>query len=229
MSLWLRSLVFNTLFVLWSFFCMVVLLWTMVVPRPFMIKMITYYFRSLSWLERNIVGITYEVQGRENLISGPSIIAMKHQSAWETFKLFVLFGDVSIILKRELMFIPLWGWYQWKSGAIAIDRSSGKAALKKMLDGAGQAFANGQRLVIYPQGTRVPPGEKRPYKPGVGFIYAAHNVPMVPVTHNAGSFWGKNSFIKRPGHIVVRILPAIPAGLKREEAMQQLEAVLEAA
>jgi 1-acyl-sn-glycerol-3-phosphate acyltransferase len=227
MNLWFRSLVFNTLFVVWSVFCMLGLLWTLFVPRPLMIKMITHYFRSLSWLERNIVGITYEVQGWDNLVPAPCIIAMKHQSAWETFKLFVLFGDVSIILKRELMWIPLWGWYQWKSGAVAIDRSSGKTALKRMLAGAGKAFADGRRLVIYPQGTRIPPGEKRPYKPGVGFIYAAHNVPMVPVTHNAGYFWGKNSFIKRPGHIIVRILPAIPAGLKREEAMRQLEEILE--
>lgn len=226
----LRSLLFNICFIIWTAISCLFLVWTFAIPRPLMVKCITWYFRGIEPLEKYILGLTYEVRGWENMPNTPCIIAMKHQSAWETFKLFTIFGDVAIVLKRELMFIPFWGWYQAKSGAIPVNRAAKGKAMRGLMDSARKVIEQQKRsIVIFPQGTRIPVGEKRPYRAGVFAMYESLNVPMVPVALNAGLFWPRNSFLKTPGKIIVDILPAIPAGLPRTEIAERLETTLEAA
>lgn len=227
--IYLRSLLFHLCFFVWTALWAILLLWTFFIPRRAMVWVVTQFFRSYLIFEYGILGLRYQVKGRENLPPGPCLIAMKHQSMYETLKLHILFGDPAIVLKRELMFIPFWGWYQAKAGMIAVDRGAGGKALASMLKGARRAIGQGRRIVIFPQGTRVAPGAKRPYKTGVGAMYEELKVPLVPVAINAGVFWPRHAFLIRPGVVTFEILPAIAPGQPREQVMQQLEAQLEAA
>lgn len=227
--IYLRSLLFHLCFFAWTALWAILLLWTFFIPRRAMVWVITQFFRSYMLFERGIVGLRYEVKGWENLPPGPCIIAMKHQSAYETLKLHHLFGDVAIILKRELMFIPFWGWYQAKSGVIPVDRGAKGVAMRSMLLGARKVAAQGRRIVIFPQGTRIAPGARRPYKTGVAVMYEELGLPIVPVALNAGVFWPRHGFLIHPGTVTFEILPPILPGLPREEALRQLEEQLEAA
>lgn len=175
------------------------------------------------------VGLTHEVRGRQNLPAGPVIIAMKHQSAWDTFAVSVVFDDPAIILKKELILIPFYGWYLWKAGMIAVDRSAGAAALKAMVAAGERAAALGRPIIIFPEGTRTAVGTRQPYQPGVAAIYRQLDLPLVPVAVNSGVFWGRRRFVKRPGRIVLEILPSIPPGRDRRKMMAELEERIEAA
>jgi 1-acyl-sn-glycerol-3-phosphate acyltransferase len=181
--------------------------------------------KLLAWT----VGLRHEVRGREHLPPGPAIIAMKHQSAWDTFAVPVIFDDPAIVLKRELMLIPFYGWYLWKAGMIPVDRKAGAAALKKMVAAGERAAAEGRPIVIFPEGTRTAVGARRPYQPGVAALYRQLALPLVPVAVNSGLFWGRRQFLKRPGRITVEILPALPPGRERHAVMAELEERIEAA
>ena len=175
------------------------------------------------------VGLTHEVRGWQNLPPGPAIIAMKHQSAWDTLAVPVVFGDPAIVLKRELMWIPLYGWYLWKAGMIPVDRGAGAGALKAMVRAGERAAVAGRRIVIFPEGTRTAVGTRRPYQPGAAALYRQLDVPIVPVAVNSGLFWGRRQFVKRPGRITLEILPPIPPGRERRVAMAELEERIETA
>lgn len=229
MTLFLRSLLFHTVFVLWTALWAVLLLWVFFLPRRMMVRIITVFFSSYYPLEKYILGLEYVVEGRENLPSGACVIACKHQSAYETLKLHVIFGDVAVILKRELMWIPFWGWYQAKAGMIPVNRGAKGAAMRSMLRGARRVAAQGRPIVIFPQGTRVAPGAQRPYKIGTGVLAETLNLPVVPVALNAGLFWPRHAFLIRPGRVTFRILPPLPAGLDRDAVVRELENVLESA
>ena len=228
--IFLRSLVFNIAFHVWTAIVCIGLLPTLLMPRTAMMSAITWYFRSVAWLERTVVGIRYEVRGREHVpASGSFILAAKHQSAWETMKLHLLVNDPAIILKRELTWIPIWGWYAAKSKMIAVDRGAGGRAVASMVRNARPVRDQGRPIVIFPQGTRVAVGAYRPYRIGVGVLYNSLDIPIVPMALNAGLYWARHSFIKRPGTVVVEFLPPIPPGLGRTRVMQVLEEQLEAA
>ncbi len=229
MILFLRSLLFHTVFILWTALWAVLLLWVFFLPRRWMVRVITLFFASYHPLEKYLLGLDYVVEGRENLPPGPCVIACQHQSAYETFKLHVIFGDVAIILKRELMWIPFWGWYQAKAGMIPVNRGAKGAAMRSMLRGARRVAAQGRPIVIFPQGTRVAPGAHRPYKIGTGVLAETLNLPVVPVALNAGLFWPRHAFLVRPGRVTFRILPPLPAGLDRHAVLQQLETAIERA
>jgi 1-acyl-sn-glycerol-3-phosphate acyltransferase len=175
------------------------------------------------------IGLTHAVRGRENLPKGPAIIAMKHQSAWDTFAVAVIFDDPAIVLKQELIWIPFYGWYLWKAGMISIDRRAGALALRKLVAASKKAAALGRPIVIFPEGTRTAPGTRRPYQPGVAALYRQLELPLVPVAVNSGVFWGRRRFLKRPGRITVEILPPIPPGGDRHTVMAELEARIETA
>lgn len=178
-----------------------------------------------------IVGLDYEVRGRENIPATPALFAIKHQSAWDTLAVASLLPRPVVVLKRELFWIPFYGWYARRAGMIAIDRKAGASALRRMVRAARAALAKGRPLVIFPQGTRTLPlsqgGKPAPYQPGVAALYGELDVPVVPVALNSGLFWGRNSLLLWPGTARARFLPAIPPGLPVEEFRGRLIAAIE--
>lgn len=225
-----RTLAFNLVFIFLSLFWSIVLLWTLILPRPAINSIVKHtYFRTLYWAEKYILGLTFKLEGLDNLPdSGGYVLAAKHQSAYETLKLPFILEHPAIVLKRELTWFPLWGWYPKRMGMIPIDRGSARVALKSITDGAKRVVNHEDRpLIIFPQGTRVAPGVTAPYKTGIAHIYKAVNGPVIPVALNSGVYWGKNSFWKKPGVITIKFLPPIPQGLEISDFMQQLETVLE--
>lgn len=228
--LFLRSLLFNIAFFGWTTVACIGLLWMLLLPRPQMIAVVRWYMSTIAWLERTILGLRYEVRGLENVpAEGSFIIAAKHQSAWETMKLHLIFGDPAIILKRELTWIPIWGWYAKKARTIAIDRGAGGRAVASLVRNSRPVVAEGRPIVIFPQGTRVAPGKYSNYRIGVGVLYDELEIPILPVALNAGVYWPRHSFMKKPGTIMVEILPPIQPGLTRAQAMRELETRLEEA
>lgn len=228
--IFLRSLLFNTAFMVWTALMCVGLLWILLLPRNGTMAVIRWYLRSIAWMERTFLGLHYEVRGLENVpATGSFIIAAKHQSAWETMKLHLIFHDPAVILKRELTWIPTWGWYARKSRMIAVDRGARGRALTSMVENSRPVVAEGRPIVIFPQGTRVAPGAYSGYRVGAGVLYDELKLPMLPVALNAGLYWPRRSFLKKPGTILVQILPPIAPGLTRQQAMRELEARLEEA
>lgn len=178
-------------------------------------------FAGLRW----IVGLDFRVEGVENLPSGLFFIAAKHQSAWDTMIYRLVIDNMAPVMKRELAYIPVWGWLVRRAGAITVARGGGAKALKSLIREAQAAKAAGRRIVIFPEGTRVAPGEHRPFLPGVAALYKNLTVPVVPVAVNSGVYWPRRKlFGQRPGTITLRFLPPIPAGLERREFMDRLEA-----
>lgn len=222
-----RSLLFTTLFYGWTVFLCFTFFWVLFLPKPALFRSIRIWQGHLVWIERWIGGMEYRVLGRKHVPGGPCIIAAKHQSAWETCKLHLMFGDPAIVLKEELLRMPIWGAYARRSGMIPINRAAGKKALEVMLSAARKARDEGRKIVIFPQGTRLPPGVKKPYKIGVGALYEDLGIPVVPMALNSGLFWPKKGLLKRPGVITIAFLPPIPPGLTRDAMMQELEDRLE--
>lgn len=227
--LWVRSTLFFIVHVLWGVVPPILFLWVLVLPQRFAFGAIKYWQWQLSWFEKTILGLDYRVEGWEHVPEGACIIAAKHQSAWETCKLNILFENPAIVLKKELTYVPIWGWYGAASGLIPIDRKAGVKALNAMKRAANVAKENGRKIVIFPQGTRLKPGEKKPYKSGVAALYRELDLPIVPMALNSGLFWGKGAFLKKSGTVTIRFLPPIPAGLSRKDMMPRLEGELEAA
>jgi 1-acyl-sn-glycerol-3-phosphate acyltransferase len=223
-----RSLAFSILFPTWTALCCVVLAFGPLLPRRQALVLAVTWVRSVAWIERNVLGLRYRVIGCENLpVSGAFIVAAKHQSAFETMKLHLILDDPAIVMKRELLRVPIWGAYTRKTGMIPIDRSAGKKAVSVMLRAAQKATAEGRPIVIFPQGTRVAPGETRPYKPGVAALSRQLNLPVVPLALNSGLFWPKHG-TKRGGAVTFSFLPAIEPGLEPTALMAVLEERLEA-
>lgn len=227
--IFLRSLIFNIAWHLWTAIVCLLLIVTFMMPYRILLICVRVWLENITWLEKHVLGISYEVLGLEHVPAGTCIIAAKHQSAWETFKLHMLFYDPAIVLKKELLEIPLWGRYLARSGMIPIDRAAGTKALITMREAAHKAADQGRKIIIFPQGTRVPPGEDRPYKSGIVSIYKELNLPVIPMALNSGLCWPKGSFLKKPGKITIEFLPPIPAGLPREEFMTRLKDELETA
>lgn len=225
----LRSLIFNIVFYL----NLVVLLaggfWILFAPRAVAMKGLKLWgTTTLFWL-RTITGTRVELRGFDKLPDGPLIIASKHQSAWETVVLHAFFRDPAIVLKKELMLIPVMGWYARKFGLIPVDRSASAKALRAMRSAARKAAAEDRQIIIFPEGTRRLPGADPDYKPGVALLYADLGVPCVPLALNSGLYWPRRKFMRHPGTITVECLEAIPPGLDRKAFMARLESDLEAA
>jgi len=226
---YLKAIWFNLTFYGANLVMSVLLSGSLFFPRPIIVKAVYVWLASVAWVEKHVGGISYRVIGREYVPDGACIVASKHQSEWETFKIHLIVNDPAIVLKRELLNIPLIGWYMRRSGSIPIDRAGRTRAVSEMMQAARKAAAEGRPIVIFPEGTRAAPGESRPYKRGVAALYQDLNIPIVPMALNSGLFWPKNSFFKKSGEITVQFLPPIPAGLPREEMMQRLRDELEPA
>jgi 1-acyl-sn-glycerol-3-phosphate acyltransferase len=198
-------------------------------PRRWAMAALETHARISIWLMRVIVGTKLEVRGRENLPDGPVIIAAKHQSAWDTFGIIPFVRDPAIIMKQELLSLPVYGWFCRKFEMIPIQRDLGPTALRRMAGEASQRAAEGRDIVIFPEGTRRAPGAPPAYKPGVALLYDMLNLPCVPVALNSGLFWPRRSLVRRPGTIVVEFLPPIPPGVPRKEFLPRLQAQIETA
>jgi 1-acyl-sn-glycerol-3-phosphate acyltransferase len=195
---------------------------TCVLPRMLRYRIIAGWSRAVVFLAEAILGIRWRVEGRENLPGRPSIILAKHQSAWETLAFQIIFPPQVHVLKRELLWIPFFGWGLALMSPIAIDRGRGAAALRAMARLGRKRLAQGFWIVVFPEGTRVAPGERRRYQPGGAWLAAATGVPVVPVAHDAGRFWPRNAFLKRPGTVTVRIGPTIDSSGRDAEAINAL-------
>jgi len=185
---------------------------TFPLPRMTRYRVISGWSRLVLFLSRKILGIDWRVEGRENLPSRPAVILAKHQSAWETLAFQLIFPPQVHVLKRELLWIPFFGWGLALMSPIAIDRSRGVAALRSMARRGRERLRQGFWVVVFPEGTRVAPGERRQYQLGGAWLAAACGAPVVPVAHNAGLYWPRNAFVKRPGTVTVRIGPTIEPG-----------------
>lgn len=228
-----RSAVFNIAFFGATALMALSMLPGIFLPRAQAMGIVRLWVRTVYLLERMILRLDFEVLGREHLPrSGAFIVAAKHQSAYETMKLHILFDDPAIVLKRELLRIPLWGLFLKKIDPIAIDRSSRDEALRSLLAGLGHVKEQGRPIVIFPQGTRVAADAtttQKPYKGGIAKMASASGLPVIPLALNTGLFWPRNSWIKRPGKVVFEFLPALPTGLSDPALMAELETRLETA
>jgi 1-acyl-sn-glycerol-3-phosphate acyltransferase len=224
-----RSLLFNLLFYVTTALFVVLGSPLLLAPRRWAMAALNVHARFELWLLRVIVGTKLEVRGRDNITSGPCLVASKHQSAWETFALIPLFRDPALLMKRELFWIPFHGWFSKKFEMIPVDRDKGPSALRRMLREAKKRIEAGREIIIFPEGTRRPPGAPPSYKTGVVLLYEALGVPCVPVALNSGLFWPRRSLIHRPGTIIVEILAPIPPGLSKKEFLDQLEETIETA
>ncbi|MDX2073521.1 MAG: lysophospholipid acyltransferase family protein [Alphaproteobacteria bacterium] len=222
--IFLRSLLFNILFTAWAFVTSVLFAPLFLISPKSAGKP---WARGALWLAKTILGITHEVRGREHLTNQPVIYASKHQSAWDTIIFLVLLDAPCYVLKRELLRIPGWGWYLWRMGMIAIDRSGSASAMKQMLRDAKARISEGRTIVIFPEGTRKKPGDAPDYHPGVIALYSQLGVPTIPVALNSGLCWGKDAFFKTPGKIIISFLPPIPPGLPKKEFMETLQPQIE--
>ena len=224
-----RSVLFNFTFYLWTMLISIVALPALLVSQRATIWISGLWAIVSLLLLRLIVGLSYEVRGSNNLPRGGAIVAFKHQSAWDTIALWVLLANPAIVLKRSLAMIPVFGWYMRRGKAIIIDREAGARALKSMVVAARSAVAEGRPIAIFPEGTRTVVGAPGSYQPGVAALYKQLGLPLVPAALNSGLFWGRRSFLKRPGCILVEFLPAIEPGLDRRHVMAELERRIEQA
>jgi 1-acyl-sn-glycerol-3-phosphate acyltransferase len=188
-----------------------------------------FWVRTSLWLHRWITGIRDEIRGRENIPAGGFIVASKHQSAWETLRLVELFPRPSFILKRSLLWIPLFGWYMRKARMIPVDRGGGSAAMEAMTAHARRAIAEGRQIIIFPEGTRRPPLAPPQYRHGVARLYRDLGVKCLPIALNSGLFWPRRSLVHRRGTIVLACLPPIPPGREPADFAKELEAEIEGA
>lgn len=229
----LRSITFTFLLVVGSFILSIALMPLLALPQKFCVPWVSsLYGGYISLIERYVLGLKLELRGLENLPEGSHyIIAGKHQSAYETLKIpfMARLKHPVIVLKKELIYLPGWGFYPPRMGLIAIDRSSGPQALQQMIAGARKGFARGRPLSLFPEGTRKALGAAPDYKPGVAKIYRDLQVPVVPMALNSGVFWARNEFFKRGGTVVFEFLPPLPAGMPPLKMMAELEAQVEAA
>lgn len=196
-------------------------------PRKWSIRALQVWAKvSLFWL-RVIVGIRMEVRGEKNIPQGACLVAGKHQSFWETFAILPLLDDPAVVLKKELTYIPFFGWFIYKFRMIPVQRTAGTQALRALVGAAENAIAKGRQVVIMPEGTRRAPDDPPDYKPGAAALYGKLDVPCVPFALNSGLFWPRRRFLRRPGTIVISFLEPIPPGLNRKVFQSRLETVIE--
>ena len=220
-----RSALFMGWFLILTLVMAIIFLPLLAVPRKATVWMARYWARATLWGLRVFAGIRERQIGKAP--QGGVLVASKHMSMWDTLALYLALDDPGIVLKRELLRIPFYGWYLWKAAAIPIDRNSGAEALRRMTRAAQSVLAEGRPILIFPEGTRKKPGAVPDYKPGVAGLYGLLDVACVPVALDSGRYW--QGFNKYPGTISLQFLEPIPPGLKRRDFMSRLEEGIETA
>ena len=223
-----RSLIFNFIFYVALILFLILGSPVLLMPRIYSIRALQAWGRTANWLMQKICLIEVEVRGVEHIPEGPLLVAGKHQSVWETFYLPALFNDPCMVEKKELFYIPIYGWpYTYKFRMIGVDRKAGSKALKDLIKRGREEIAAGRQIIILPEGTRRAVGAEPDYKPGAAALYAALGVPCLPFGLNAGLFWPRRQFLRKPGKLVIEFGPAIPAGLPRKEFERQMQYTIE--
>jgi 1-acyl-sn-glycerol-3-phosphate acyltransferase len=225
----IRSVLFNVLFYLNMIALMCLALPTLAMPRRAILEVVRFWARSNNWLLRTVCGITFELRGLDRIPQGALLVASKHQSLWETFALVPLFADPAFILKRELMWLPFFGWYARKAQMIPVDRGARSQALAAISARARIELARDRQIVIFPEGTRRPPGAEPKYKYGVVHLYAESGVACLPIALNSGLFWPRRSIRRNPGTIVAEFLDPIAPGLDKQVFFERLQQAIETA
>lgn len=222
-----RSLMFNVVFYL-NLACFLVFgAGFFLAPRRWAIGALKVWARTSLWWLKVICGTRIEVRGHQHLPKSACLVVGKHQSLWETFAILPLVEDPAIVLKRELTFIPLFGWFALKFGMIAVDRGAGPKALRGLIARAGQCIAQNRQILIFPEGTRSAIGAPPDYKPGAAALYLKLGVAAVPFGLNSGLYWPRRKFLRYPGTIVIEFAPAMPAGLPRRDFSRQIQEKIE--
>jgi 1-acyl-sn-glycerol-3-phosphate acyltransferase len=217
--IFLRSLVFLIAQIIFTPPYAIIALATFPLPRLARYRVISGWARAMIWLAKKVLGIQYRVIGAENLPRTPAVILSKHQSAWETLAFQVIFPPQVWVLKRELLWIPFFGWGLALTSPIAIDRSSGARALRRMAELGRERLAQGFWITIFPEGTRMQPGQRGKYHLGGAWLAVNCGAPVVPVAHNAGLLWGRGTFLKRPGTVTVEIGAVIDSRAHTPESL----------
>jgi len=225
----IRATLFNVSFYLNILVHIVIGLPLFFLPRRMIWLMVRSWTASSLWLLRVICGIRYEFIGLDRIPKGPLLVASKHQSVWETFVLPTLFADPVFVLKRELLWLPFFGWFLQKAQMIPVDRGKRSAALIAMTEHAKEKIAEGRQIIIFPEGTRRVPGAEPNYKFGVAHLYRELGVPCLPVALNTGCYWPRRSWEFHSGTIRVEFLPPIPPGIPAEEFLKRLQNQIESA
>jgi 1-acyl-sn-glycerol-3-phosphate acyltransferase len=225
----LRSLLFNVAFYASLLVWLLVALPCFLLPYRAILGVAKAWGRYNLFLLRVICGLKADFRGIEKIPRGPLLVAAKHQSAWETFALLWLFDDPTFILKRELQWLPIFGWLTIKARMVPVNRAPKIANFKAMMQRARKELAAGRQIVIFPEGTRRPAGAEPSYKYGIARLYAEANVPVLPVALNSGLFWRRRSMLREPGTVTVQVLDPIPPGLAEEEFMARLQNDIETA
>ncbi len=228
MMLFLRSLIFNIAFYVVTLLFLVLGLPVVLGPRIYAIRALQVWGRTLNWLMTAICGIEVEVRGRDLIPSGPLLVVGKHQSVWETFFLLTLFDDPCTVQKQELFYIPLFGWpYAYKFRMIGVNRRAGSKALRDLVKRGREEVAAGRQIIILPEGTRRAVGAPPDYKPGAAALYTALNIPCIAYGLNAGLFWPRREFLRKPGKLVIEFAPVIAPGLSRKHFERQMQDTIE--
>lgn len=225
---WLRSALYQIILLLVVIPYSGLVLCTAPFPRLARWRIIAGWPQFACWLSRHLLGIDYEVHGREHIPAAPCVVLSKHQSAWETIAYTTIFPPHVYVLKRELLWLPFLGWGLALMSPIAIDRANRKAAMQRMIQLGGERLAQGLSIMVYPEGTRIAVGRRGVYRLGGAVIAVQNGALALPVAHNAGLVWPRNSFAKRSGKVTVVIGPPIaPEGLTAEQVMRRAEEWIE--
>lgn len=226
-SIVFRSLIFNIVFYINLIVFLVFGFWFLMMPRKWAIAALKVWARSSMWWQKVIVGTKIEVRGLENIPDGACLLVGKHQSLWETFAILPLVDDPAMVLKKELTYIPLFGWFAMKFDMVAVNRGAAASALRKLRIDAAKRIEQGRQILIFPEGTRKSPGAEPDYKPGAAALYLSLDAPAVPFGLNSGLYWPRRKFVRYPGTIVIEFGRAIPAGLARKEFFTRSQADIE--
>ncbi|MEO1193236.1 MAG: lysophospholipid acyltransferase family protein [Pseudomonadota bacterium] len=224
-----RAILFNIFLQIWTICMAFVFAPSLFLPSRYVMRIAQVWSGGVTVLASVFMGIKAEIRGREHLQDKRVIVAAKHQSAWETIKLSNLVDLPSTVLKNELAHMFLYGYYFRRAGMIPVDREGGAGAIRKMIRLAAQRLDEGRTIIIYPEGTRTPIGQKPRYFPGVAGLYKELGVPVVPIALNSALYWRRGQLAKTPGTIIIEALPPIPPGLDRKTFLRELEERIETA
>jgi len=224
-----RSLLFYLLLGFWTVKMGLICIPLLILPSKYLNRPIYIWIKGIFFLLKKICNITHEIQGKENIPSYATLIVSKHQSAFETFALFYYLPQSIFIHKKQLFMIPIFGQYLKKINMISIDRKKGIKAIRMMIRQAKQKINSGFSIIIFPEGTRKKPGENPDYKSGFVSIYKELHTNILPIAVNSGKCWPNDTFVKRPGHIIIKILPLIQSDLERKKILFEVEHKIEEA